>query len=529
MMPIGGPNGARPDRPLDRVSARSFTDYLNALGQRWKLVVAVCAAFIAAAVVYSLASTEQYDATSKLVLRQEPINRLLDPDATPEASDEERALRTNVDLITEETVARRVRERLDLRVGLGSLLDKVKTETETSSDIVSIVARDERPATAAEIANAFAEEYADFRRESARARFIEAAALARTQLERLDPVARESEEGRALAAKLRELEIAAALQTGGVEIVRPASVPTEVASPRPVRYALIAGFIGLLLGVALALALEVTDRRIKDEELAEELFRAPLLATVPRPRRRHSKLRPGDDPGEHEAYATLATNLRFFKLGPELRKLVVTSAGPGEGKSSVTIGLARALAGLGHRVVVIEADLRHPVLRRYLSLPGWTGLTSILTGARSFHDELIELDAKTLEPVEGGGGDGRPTLSVLPAGPIPPNPQALLGSPSMRDVIQEAALSADAVLIDTPPVATVNDAVTLVDVVDGALVVVRLASTTRDALARAMRTLTNLELPVLGFVATNATPPSGRYYAPEADRAAAARAASTAR
>lgn len=488
---------------------------LNALRRRWKLIVAVTVLVVAAALAVSLTSEKQYTATARLVFGgAEPINALIGTGGSQPSSDIERELNTNAGLVEESNVAQRVRRRLDVPLSVSELQAKVETDIEENSDIVGIHAEDRDPERAAAIANGFAEEYVAFRRQAARANIAQAAELARTRLESLDAADRASSQGRELEARLRELEIAAALQTGGVELVRPAAVPTSPTSPRPKLTAALAGALGFLLSTVLAGVRELTDRRVKSEDELEELFGLPVLASLPRAGRRRG-VASIDDPGQKEGYATLATNLRFFKVGRELRSLMITSPSPGEGKTTTTVGLARALTALGLRVVMIEADLRHPGFERHMDLRQVSGLTSILAEVSTVSEELVELDVATLKPVDPAYPDSGASLWVLPAGPLPPNPQALLASSTMRRVLEEATDFADVVLIDSAPVATVNDAVALADCIDATVLVQKLGSTTKDSVRRAIRLLRHFDAPLLGTLVTNAERRSGAYYGTE--------------
>lgn len=493
------------DAPQQRVAA-----YLKALRRRLPLILGLTALIFVVAVGLSLSSTKRYEASSKIVLTDEdPINQFLDPGSDSGSRDPERDVNTDVALIKLEAVADRVRDRLELDTSSKSLLAGVTTEVESNSNIVEIAVLDEDPEQAAAIATAFAEEYAEFRRDTARSSLIEAAKLARTRLESLSDVERESPEGRQLEATLRQIEITAAAQTGGVAVVRRASVPTDAASPRPVMTGVLALVLGGILSLGIALLFEFLDRRIKDEDDIEAIFGLPTLATVPRARRRGHVV-PGEDHSQYEGYSALATNLRFFELGPHLEAIMITSPGPGEGKTSVTLGTARALSALDLRVIAIEADLRRPAFSRY-GLGRGGGLSTVLAGVTSFEQALVEVDATTMKPLADGDSATR-TFSVLPGGPMPPNPQALLARPAMTHVLEDARVLADVVLVDLPPIGAVNDPVTVANLVDGVVVVARLNKTTRDAARRALRVLRNTDAELLGVVVTDAPAPSETYY-----------------
>jgi non-specific protein-tyrosine kinase len=509
------------------VPGQRLIDYLRALRRRWWLIPIITALVTAAALLLSLTSTKQYDATAKLLLNQnEAINTLIDPNASSGTQDPERQLNTDVELIKLDAVAARVRQRLRLRMSTDQLLKEVSTEVGSTSNVVGLTVRDTSPRRAARIANAFAREYVAFQQQSARASLQQAATLAQTQLNSLSPTDRDSPQGRQLQQRLRELQIAAALQTGGVEIVRRATVPTGPSRPRPALSAALGLLLGLLLGVAAALILEFADRRLKDERAVEDLYGLPMLASIPRAPRRAAGPFPGDDPGQREAYGMLAANLRFSALSHDFNTVMITSPSPEEGKTSVTLGLARALALLGQRVIAIEADLRRPSFARYAQLEALGGgLSAVLNGGGRLSDKLIWLDASTFEPVTLGAVREGLSFAVLPVGPIPLNPARMLARPAMAAAIQEARALADVVLIDTAPVGTVNDAVTLVPNVDGVMIVSRLNKTTKDAARRTLRLLRNFDVTIPGIVITDGAilAEGYQYYAaPDGARSAAA-------
>ena len=494
-----------PDRnvvsqPMASNDTASPLEYLRAVRQRWRFVVLVAALTTGVALAVSLSGEEQYEASAELLLRgQEPINALLQP-GVGVSSDPERELNTDVQLIKVADTAYEARRKLGIDRSTDALLEQVETETTNTSNIVTLTARDPEPRLAARIANAFAEAYVEFRVTSARERYAQAAELAQQQLLQLDPQARRTAQGLELQARRRELQIAAALQTGGAEIVRRASVPTSASRPRPKLSGAIGLFLGLLIGVGLALARELVDRRFKDEDAIEAFFDLPILAAIPRPARRGRGL---EDPGQREAYGLLAANLRLSAIKRGSRVLMVTSSGPSEGKTSVTFGVARACARLGLKVIAIEADLRHPSFARFTEVSLSPGLAGVLDGSTMVARALIRLDVDTLQGTTNGAVGGG-EVAVLPAGALPSNTQQVLSDPGIGKTIEVARSMADVVLIDTAPVGTVNDAVALTSLVDAVLLVVRLNQTTKEAGRRALRVMNNVDAPIDGVVVTDA-------------------------
>lgn len=192
-----------------------------------------------------------------------------------------------------------------------------------------------------------------------------------------------------------------------------------------------------------------------------------------------------------EAYKSLRTNLQFASVSQDHKRIVVTSSIPGEGKSTVSINLAFAVAGSEDRVLLIDADLRKPALHRYLHLNGTKigGLSNILSGVRKSEECIIHFN------------DSR--INFLSAGPIPPNPAELLGSRRMEMLIESLSSQYDYIIFDTPPVSVVTDAAVLSKLTDGVIFVIRQNYATIETAQLAKRNLENVGATVIGSVLNN--------------------------
>src|SRR5690625_2699006 len=207
-----------------------------------------------------------------------------------------------------------------------------------------------------------------------------------------------------------------------------------------------------------------------------------------------------DDPKSPgaEAFRTLRTNLQFAGLDNPIRSLLVTSAGPGEGKSTVASNLGVAVAQSGGKVIVIGADLRRPQLQNALLVSNTVGMTTVLTGNMTWQEAL--------QPTEVEG------LSVLPSGPIPPNPAELLGSQRMKKLLEEMEQAVDLVIIDAPPIIAVTDAGILSRWSDGVLLVVSAGITPREIAKSAKEQLEQVGARILGDVVNRLSDDSSYYY-----------------
>jgi len=281
----------------------------------------------------------------------------------------------------------------------------------------------------------------------------------------------------------------AALQTGGgsghpaVDLVPgdSAALPTAPSSPNVLRYVQIGLIVGLVLGVAYMLIRHVLDRRVRDPQEIERKTRATVVGWIPRQKDLGTARTFFEADGVHsaagfspavEAVRELRTNLQYMSVDEPPRVIVVTSPLPGDGKSVTAANLARSLAAAGERTVLIDADLRRPVVAASLSLPESPGLTDILAGRVTLSDVAHVVDADR-------------NLVVITAGRIPPNPSEVLGSKRMTALLAELRREAT-VIIDSPPAVPVTDAAVLSAAADGVLTVVSAGHTTYDLLQRSL-------------------------------------------
>jgi capsular exopolysaccharide synthesis family protein len=459
-------------------------------------VLLCCLLVPGAALAYSLSQEKQYTASASLLFRDPGFDQKLFGSQVFEQTDPNREAATNVTLVSLETVGARAARRL----GVASVKSKVHVKAEGQSNVVAIDATDPKPRRAALIANTFAAEYIAFRRHADQAKIADARRLIEQRMARLGQIqGGDSAEVRALRDRLGQLQVLESLQTGNAELAQRATVPTSPSSPRIVLNTLLGAILGLILGIGLAFLLERLDRRVRDPHELEELFDRPVLTAVPRSRSLAGR---GPSAGgrlaqhEREAFRMLRANLRYFNIDRDIKSVLVTSAAPGDGKTSVAWNLSVAGAAAGSKVLLIEADLRHPGLAGALGTGIHAGLSNVLSGEAQARDVIQQVPV-----TERQNGHGPRTVDVIFSGPLPPNPTDLLESTRMRDLISAAEQAYDLVVIDTPPTSVVSDAVPLVNEVGGVIVVGRMSQSTRDAMSHLRNQLVNLDAPVLGVVA----------------------------
>ena len=277
----------------------------------------------------------------------------------------------------------------------------------------------------------------------------------------------------ALIAKL-ETPPGSKTPTVGVQIIAEPRLAEAPVSPQPLRNVGLSVALGLIVGVGAAALRESLDTTIRSPEALTKAADAPMLCAIPFDSKaeKFPLITEGSAQSSRaEAMRQLRTNLQFVNVDRPLRSLVVSSAVPGEGKSTTVCNLGIAFAEAGKRVILVDADLRRPKVAEYLGLEGAVGLTNILAGQASVRDA-----------VQPWGSSG---LWVLPSGYVPPNPSELLGSGNMADLLAALSSGFDVILIDTPPLLPVTDAAVMATVADGCLLVSRYAKTTTTQAAMA--------------------------------------------
>lgn len=423
-----------------------FSELLAVIRQRWRLIVACVVLAVAAAVAVTLTTTPVYEARARIYLSAERTSGSSSGNIFVLTSED---LDTYVSILDTPAVLDPLRKELGLEPGHPI---RVSAQTSGTTSILNITAR----ASDGE----------------------EAAAVANEVGPQLGKVAG---------------EFSTLLKSSGQKVVstpiQPASAPSRPVSPDPVRNIGLGLLAGLVLGLGLAFIRHALDTKVRGEEDIRAHSDAPMLAGLPLESRgtKRGLISVEDDPhGRHaEAVRRLRTNLMFVDVTTGRHSFVVTSAVPGEGKTTTAVNLALAMADSGRRTLLVDADLRNPSVAKTLGMEGSVGLTTVLLGDADVHDVI-----------QTWGSAG---MDVLPAGQIPPNPSELLGSAPMEALITRLVQEYDFVLIDSPPVVPVIDAVVIERLTGGLLMVVGVDRTKKKDLTAALKQLNTVGAHVSGF------------------------------
>jgi capsular exopolysaccharide synthesis family protein len=382
----------------------------------------------------------------------------------------------------------------------------VSESTSTTSSFYSLTAQSDSSTGASDLANAYARAVNEVMTGKQRKSLERTQKQLQDQLANTDdPTARAT-----IQPQIQQVQGAIASTSDAIETIEKATPPDTPITPHPKRNTALAGLLAVLLGLGVVAIMERFDRRIRDPEELEPILGASLLSVIP------TAAFPGGhpDPGAvREAFRTLAASLVYFNVERPLSTVLVVSPTRGDGKTTVATYLAIALARDGQNVALVDCDLRHPQVAVRLGVEPRAGLSEVLAGRVPLSDALAEVDV----------GDGR--LRVLAAGAPPPNPTRLLSSARMDSVLLELSGMVDIVIIDTPPLLHVSDAIPLVERVSGVVASAKVGSTHREALGRLRQVIETAGGELLGVVATGGSAAGlygyGRYdYAYRTDDAA---------
>lgn len=506
-----GRAGAGWRRP--RVESTGIQRYIETVRERFRLVVLVTLVTTGMALLYVVLAPKVYEADADLLIT--PVSAD-DPVLTGlglirESSDPTRDVETAARLVTSRNVAEVVRQELNLSDDADDLAEKVDAEPVAQSNIVAITARAEDPKEAADLANGFAEGVVAERSAELRRQLDPLIERTRERIANGDETAAGGSAG-TLVDQLDQLE---RLKVGGDPAIRVSTRAVEADSPvapRPVM-TIFAGILGgLVLGIGGAFAVQTLDPRLRREEQLRELFSLPILARIPKERNAtrpggaaaprgnatrggRQALGPGElSPRTIEAYRTLRTVLAVgvpenADLG---RAILVTGPSPSEGKTTTAVNLASSFALAGKSVILIEADYRRPSVSRALRVRAKVGAEKVLLGEVDLEDALVP--ARTF-------GD---ELRVLPAERPNDRVSELLSLPVASRLVDQARQLADYVILDTPPLTEVVDALPIARHVDDVLLVCRLGSTNLDRLVALSDLLEQNEIDPTGFVVVGA-------------------------
>jgi polysaccharide biosynthesis transport protein len=477
-------------------------DYLVVVRRRKGIIVLTTLLVVAAALAFSFAQTAVYAATAEVLLQARPSERIFSPEQGNPQNRMVSVVPTEMEVMRSRSVREAVTEELDGRQ------PEVAISARGETDVVAITAESTDPAEAVTFANTYASTYIDIRREQLVDDLLGAAEQVQARIEQIDEeldgfvVDEAAAERQALltqrlaySQQLDQLQLAGSITgAGGAQVVSQAELPNTPVRPTPLRNAVLALIVGLILGVGLAFLRDNLDDTIKTKEdlerATEGLATLALIPTVATWRDRNTPYvvsRAEPTAPASEAYRALRTSVQFLGLDTPLQMIQVTSANAGEGKTTTLSNLAVVMARADQRVAVVCCDLRRPRVHAFLGLDNAVGLTSVLVGQTSLDDAIQSVP-------------GEENLFLLASGPPPPNPSELLSSARAQSVFEELRERFDVVLVDTSPILPVTDGLIISRLVDATVVVASAKKAHRKSTHRAVEMLRQVDAPLVGAV-----------------------------
>ena len=463
------------------------------LKQWW--LIAICAVVAAVAAYFVSASKpETYVATTTIQLTEVDLAQVFLGTyiQQQQGQDAEAKSATNAKLVTYPRVREAASRALGGTITPDDIGRAVSATAEADTLLIDIAATSEDPTEASRIADATREAFIEIRRQSAVAQFNDAREKLTAQLNALPESQRNTGQAQIIRDRMQQVESLRAVANGGVETVQTARIPESPIGPNPKRAALLGFLVGGLLGTGIALLRARLDDRISDAAELSEHWNLPVLGLIPQTNELKDGSKHLASGSALEAFALARTNLRYLHVGGEVKRIVVTSAIAEEGKSTVAFNLAIAAAMADQKVLLIDADLRRPVIAPRAGIAGGRGLSEVLAG--------IAKPSEVIVPTTLNVAGGDIALDIVPAGLVPPSPIALLERAGTGAILDELGASYDLVVIDTPPATVVADAKVLLEHSDGVVVVSRLGRVTRSAIDRLRALLNDLDKPVLGTI-----------------------------
>jgi capsular exopolysaccharide synthesis family protein len=491
------------------VEQEGLARYVNTVRERKWLILLTVLVTTLAAVVYVVTADKVYKAESDLLVTpitgDDPV--LSGLGLISSSSDPTRDVETASKLVTSINVAKRVKTDIKDSRTPQQILNSVSVAPVATSNIVAVTAEGDSPEKAKALANSFAEQAVADRSQSFHKQIDDRIKNIEPQIPDNQSQQQTSDDPNSLAAQLTRLKLLRNGEDPTLRVQALAERPDGASSPKK-KLSLIAGIVaGLVLGVGGAFALQVLDPRLRREEQLRRLYGLPILARIPQDAKAHGAgaLAPESlSPSTIEAYRTLRATLAASRVQDTgSTSILVTSPSPSEGKTTSAINLASSLALAGNKVILIEADLRRPAIGKALGVEPRHGTGSVLL-------ETVELQ-DALETTRAYGQ----YLQLLVAdysGAASGWMADRLFLPSTHRIVAEAKKLADYVIIDSPPLSEVIDALPLAQRADEVLVVVRIGKTQLTKLAHLAELLSRHSIRPVGFAAVGAQSTTEGYY-----------------
>lgn len=488
----------------------------------WAWLVALAGGLAAgAALIFSLLSTPIYQTSTRLLVSDPPAMRSIDYSAMVSSQS---MTSTYAEMLVDLPVLQGVIDELQLATTPQQLKNSVAVEIVRGTQLLVVTVEDPNPAQAADVANTIGRVFAARIRELQTQRYgatqeglakqvsdmeaqinetTQALAVETNAAQKLQLESRLTEYRRLysnLVTNYEQVRLAEAQTSTNVVVAEPASVPVKPVRPRTLTNSLLAALAGMVLAAGAVLAIDLLDDTLKSPETIRTKFNLPLLATIVNHEMEDERPISLSAPRSPvtEAFRSMRTNITFAGVDKPIRRILVTSATPQDGKTTVSTNLAVVLAQSEKKVILLDADLRRPQVHRKFGLLNRAGLSEMF---------VCDLEALpgVIQTVEAPG------LAVVTSGSLPPNPAELLTSHKLTAILDRLAEDYELILIDTPPVLSVTDAVALAPSMDGVILVAKPGKTRLRDLEQTITQLRAVKARILGVVLNDVETTSRKY------------------
>jgi tyrosine-protein kinase len=486
----------------------------------WLIALAGLLAGIAAFII-SVRTVPVYEASTRLLVSAPSSISGVDPTSLVTT---QTMTSTYSQMLVDRPVLEGVIEQLKLTITPEDLKKAVSVDVVTNTQLMTVTVKDEQPTQAANIANTMATVFADRIRELQSQRYAasrDGLAKQVTDMEQQiaatnsliamtsDPATLEQLQSRltqyrtiysSLVTSYEQVRLAEEQTSTNVVVSEPAAVPIEPVSPKVPRNTILATLAGMLLAAGVVFIADTLDDTIKNPEEMRRRFNLPILGMIAWHETENGRPVTLTQPRSPtaEAFRSLRTNVTYAALDRPLRRILVTSPTPQEGKTTISCSLAVVFSQNDKNVVLVDADMRRPQVHRRFGLHNRAGLS-----------ELFVRPLETLPGVVHSVPFSK--VGVITAGSVPPNPSELLTSKTMGQILDRLNTAFDLIVIDTPPLLTVTDAAALAPAMDGVILVAKPGSTKLSAFRQSLEQLRAVGARVLGVVLNDVNPTSRKY------------------
>lgn len=498
-----------PNNPINKEEIIDVRHYLYLIWH-WLWLI-LLAAVIAGAATYffNRQMTPIYEVSTKLLVMEAPSSKNVDYNSVLASQS---LTKTYSDMLTNDLILQEVINRVNLANDIPLLKKAIKVAPVTNTQLIEISVEDPDPVLAARIANTLVAVFIEKVESIQSSRFSSSKDSLGTQLQEMGKQLADINQKKALATneadrdnlnsqalqyqqlysnlltsyeQARLAEIQSSANVTQVNAAMPNTVPV---SPKILQNTIIAALVGLFLAMGIIFGLDALDDTIKTPEEVTSKLGMPVLGVIFEHKVQNEPITMASPRSPiSEAFRSLRTNIIYANVDNPIHTLLVTSASPGEGKTTVSANLAIVFANSGKQVYFADADMRQPTVHKKMDIPNSLGLSQLVMNPET--------------PLNAVSQNGKVRgLNVITCGDLPPNPAELLGSKKMEMVVERLKKDADLVIFDTPPVLAVSDPAVLAPCVDGVVLVLRPGKTTMHAARQALEQLNQVNARVVGAV-----------------------------